>query len=285
MRGTQGFDPHDCISDMQDELLEAMDLAQELQKTIRGGHGQSRRTSANPQSALRRAQDHGSTPSSPNAFEAAAVHGTKRSRLNARPRSSHEGDTDENDLIECGYLELALGEWKRRLCQLGGVLGLTRSDRNIWTKLHDAGSTTAGFVWLTLLLELGVFLWKAIRQHDSWHQDVSVWTRLGTVTTDWAGFLRPFFVFYGTLFLIPTALSQIISMDRPQIRHARRGILSRRTTSGLSYFVLRFAMAYLLAQSHDSPRSLMEEIFRYVPCTLVLVTSGVGTVLSLASIA
>ncbi|KAF9964660.1 hypothetical protein BGZ70_006121 [Mortierella alpina] len=255
--GTQGLDPHRRPSERQ-ELSEAMDYAQRLQETPRGEHDPSRRSSANVQSASRRAQDHDTIPSEPKAFETAAVHRTERSRLNSGPRSSHEDDADEDDPLECGYLNLVLGEWKRRLCQLGGVLGLTTSDCSIWTKLHD------------------------------WHQDVSMWTQLGSVTTDWAGFLKPFFVFYGTLFLIPTILSQIVSMDRTRIRHADRGILSRRTTSGLSYFVLRFAMAYLLAQSDDSLWSLIEErkeIFRYVPCTLVLITSGIGTILSLASIA
>ncbi|KAG9325196.1 hypothetical protein KVV02_002050 [Mortierella alpina] len=281
--GTKG---PDATSAMQDELFEAMDLARGLQKTLRGGQTSSRRSSASFQSASMRTRDHDSICET-RVSGAAAVHGKKRSSSIAGSCSSQEGATDDDDPVECGYLKLVLDEWKRRVFQLGIVLGLTTSDCNIWTKLHDVGSTTTGLVWLTLLLELGVFLWRAVRQHDSWPQNVSIWTQLRTVTTDWAGFLKPFFVFYGTLFLIPTVLSQIVSMDRPQFRHGYRGILST-TTSSLSYFVLRFAIAYLLAQSDGSPWNRIEELketFRYVPCTLILVTSGVGTILSLASIA
>ncbi|KAF9924035.1 hypothetical protein BGZ67_009558 [Mortierella alpina] len=253
MLGTKGLD---STSVMQDELFEAMDLARGLQKTLRGGQTSSRRSSASFQSASMRTRDHDSICET-QVSGAAAVHGKKRSSSIAGSCSSKEGATDDDDPVECGYLKLVLDEWKRRVFQLGIVLGLTTSDCNIWTKLHD------------------------------WPQNVSIWTQLGTVTTDWAGFLKPFFIFYGTLFLIPTVLSQIVSMDRPQFRHGYRGILST-TTSSLSYFVLRFAIAYLLAQSDGSPWNRIEELketFRYVPCTLVLVTSGVGTILSLASIA
>jgi len=94
------------------------------------------------------------------------------------------------------------------------------------------------------------------------------------------------------------------------------GLLSRKTTSGLSYFVFKFALTYFLSQtsvatyqggtgllglakeaaetvaSHTGfgthHPTLLEgckflgEVFRYVPSSLGLATSGVGTILALA---
>ncbi|KAF9969981.1 hypothetical protein BGZ73_007436 [Actinomortierella ambigua] len=171
--------------------------------------------------------------------------------------------------------------------------------------------------------------------------------------TNWNDFLRPFFVYYVTLFLLPTLLSQIFNVDRAARHHHKHedakedhhhrptGLFAKRTTSGLSFFVFKFALTYLLIHHHYntglsvlSPTALgnvaanggagwakvakdaadalggsghghhhhhhhhylhhlphlslkhacecLDEVFRYVPATFSLVTSGVGTVLALA---
>jgi len=131
--------------------------------------------------------------------------------------------------------------------------------------------------------------------------------------------LRPFFSYYGTLFVIPTLLSQLFNVDRASKQRPREddhhheppvtGLLARKTTSGLSFFVFKFALTYFLSQSaihvhslggmaslakeaaashHHHHHTLWEgckylaEVFRYVPASLGLATSGTGTVLALA---
>lgn len=76
--------------------------------------------------------------------------------------------------------------------------------------------------------------------------------------TSWSDFLLPFFAYYGTLFVVPTLLSQLFNVDRARkARHdmdehhhhqTMTGLLSRTTTSGLSYFAFKFALTYLLSQ-------------------------------------
>lgn len=140
MMGTKGLQLHDAISGMQDELLEAMELARDLRETLVGGHLSSRRSSASSQSTSRRAQDHDSL-SQTQASGTAEHRDKNRSNTSAARRPSYKGDMDDdNDLVECGYLKLVLGEWKRFFCQLGGVLGFTTSDCSIWTILHDVSS-------------------------------------------------------------------------------------------------------------------------------------------------
>ncbi|KAG0255883.1 hypothetical protein BG011_004876 [Mortierella polycephala] len=146
--------------------------------------------------------------------------------------------------------------------------------------------------------------------------------------TNWDTFLKPFFTYYGTLFVIPTLLSQLFNVDRARkLRHHEEdehhhhqphlttGLLSRKTTSGLSYFVFKFALTYVLSQSTTPVQTatglaglaketvenmagvhghhhhyhhlwsgckFLAEVFRYVPPSLGMATSGVGTVLALA---
>lgn len=130
--------------------------------------------------------------------------------------------------------------------------------------------------------------------------------------------MTPFFAFYGTLFLVPTLLSQLFNVDRSHRHHNRNegpggaltGLLSRKTTSGLSYFVFKFALTYLFNQAASYPNrgglaglakeaaeaavghhahhhlwqdcEYLAEVFRYVPASLSAATSGVGTILALA---
>jgi len=126
--------------------------------------------------------------------------------------------------------------------------------------------------------------------------------------TNWPHFLQPFFSYYGTLFLLPTLLSQLFNVDRSSHSstsssssssdHHLTGLLAKRTTSGLSYFVFKFALTYFLGHSAGlrsvlgvggpgvggvwSGCKYISEIFRYVPQSLGLATSGAGTVLALA---
>ncbi|KAG0368067.1 hypothetical protein BGZ54_002742 [Gamsiella multidivaricata] len=164
----------------------------------------------------------------------------------------------------------------------------------------------------------------------NWQRDKESWSSCFGFFTNWPNFLLPFFAYYGALFVIPTLLSQLFNVDRARkVRHdvdehhhhkpSMTGLLSRTTTSGLSYFVFKFAMTYLLSQytlhhpvssvskltetakeaaetvasytgfahnhhSHHlwSDCEVVAEVFRFVPASLSLATSGVGTVLALA---
>lgn len=210
---------------------------------------------------------------------------------------------------------------------------------------HDLqlGSTSKGFVWLTLLLELGVFFSQAYSsfhqnhhqnhdhssgQHHHLHHDwlpswfgsyfYTCWVpHCLSFLTNWPHFLQPFFSYYGTLFLLPTLLSQLFNVDRAahsssdssspsssssSSSRCLTGLLAKRTTSGLSFFVFKFALTYFLGHSAGwrsvlgstlsggghgagglwSGCKYISEIFRYVPQSLGLATSGAGTVLALA---
>ncbi|KAG0027408.1 hypothetical protein BGZ81_005638 [Podila clonocystis] len=126
--------------------------------------------------------------------------------------------------------------------------------------------------------------------------------------TNWKNFLWPFFVYYGTLFVLPTLLSQLFNVDVSRPHHTRHhqdhgsgpstgttfntthtmtGLLSPKTTSGLSYFVFKFAITYLLMpRNHSSHYSGIwqgcKALYEYVPATVGLAISGVGVVLALA---
>ncbi|KAI1293344.1 hypothetical protein EDD11_008438 [Mortierella claussenii] len=88
--------------------------------------------------------------------------------------------------------------------------------------------------------------------------DEESWTSCLSFLTNWPNFLLPFFSYYGALFVLPTLLSQLFNVDRTRkLRadsedhrhpHVMTGVLSRTTTSGLSYFVFKFALTYLLSQ-------------------------------------
>ncbi|KAG9062306.1 hypothetical protein KI688_005220 [Linnemannia hyalina] len=189
---------------------------------------------------------------------------------------------------------------------------------NKWQTLHDLGSNSLGFVWITLLLELTVFLSSAFAQSS---QHGEGWFSCLNLLTNWPNFLKPFFAYYGTLFVIPTLLSQLFNVDRSRLhKHDQTqpsGLLSRKTTSGLSYFVFKFAITYFLSQTlaanlhaanpglvglakeavetavnHVSRQpvlmkncALLPQVFRYIPESVSLSTSGVGTILALAETA
>ncbi|KAF9148513.1 hypothetical protein BG015_009742 [Linnemannia schmuckeri] len=189
---------------------------------------------------------------------------------------------------------------------------------NKWQVLHDLGSNSLGFVWITLLLELTVFLSSAFAQNS---QHVEGWFSCLHLLTNWPNFLKPFFAYYGALFAIPTLLSQLFNVDRSRSHKHNQtqpsGLLSRKTTSGLSYFAFKFAMTYFLSQTltanlrADNPSlvglakeavetvvnhvshqpvlmknyCILPQVFRYIPESVSLSTSGVGTILALAETA
>ncbi|KAG0057829.1 hypothetical protein BGZ83_000016 [Gryganskiella cystojenkinii] len=233
----------------------------------------------------------------------------------------HEGGEHEGGVLGwCGSIRQEL---KHRFAECAGTCGFSTCASEYWRRLHDLGSTSAGFVWITFTLELLVFLTAAFTQHE--HKDGDDWFSCLSFFTNWAGFLKPFFSYYSTLFVIPTLLSQLFNVDRVSATssssHGKHsgltGLLSRKTTSGLSYFVFKFAMTYFLSQTsigsyhHGSSGLLglakdaaetfanhtgfgphhpallegckfLGEVFRYVPSSLSLATSGAGTILALA---
>lgn len=157
---------------------------------------------------------------------------------------------------------------------------------------------------LTLLLETTVFSTSAYAISGADHSHNSWWA----LVTNWKDFLWPIFLYYGTLFVLPTLLSQLFNVDisHPQhtrhhrdhgsgpmtgttatTTHATTSLLSPKTTSGLSYFVFKFAITYLLMpRDHGSHYSGIwqgcKALYEYIPATVGLAISGVGVLLTLA---
>ncbi|KFH67478.1 hypothetical protein MVEG_06210 [Podila verticillata NRRL 6337] len=267
---------HGSSSHIENELHQAMDLAPQLEKTLHGhheGHGRPcglhHRSHTHEESNHRHQQHHGS--------------------------KHHHGHAHNR---RGGFLSQVWAEWHRFGC--AGSCGLAQ----IADKLHDIGSTSRGLVLLTLLLETVVFVTSAFGEFgasgDHWY---SSWWAL---VTNWRNFLRPFLVYYGTLFVLPTLLSQIFNVDISRSQHthprdhgsgpltsnttathAATGFLSPKTTSGLSYFVFKFALTYLsIPREYGSHYSGIwqgcKALYEYVPVAVGLAISGVGVVLALA---
>ncbi|ORZ20147.1 hypothetical protein BCR41DRAFT_351359 [Lobosporangium transversale] len=204
-------------------------------------------------------------------------------------------------------------------------------------RVHDVGSTSTGFVFITFLFEFAVYL-SAAFSHQ-WHKDEDDQPSFFGTLMNWPDFLLPFFCYYSSLFVLPTLLSQLFNVDVARktdaeldaSQYAMTGLLSRSTTSGLSYFAFKFALTYCLSQyglhhhhvHHQYPAvnvtsrltnlakdaaetvamyagmgeqqnhylfhwmavpQYAAEVFRFVPASLSLATSGVGTILALAEI-
>ncbi|KAF9383463.1 hypothetical protein CPB97_006452 [Podila verticillata] len=267
---------HGSSRNFENKLHQAKDLALHLEETLHGHHedhdrsrGRHHRSYTHEESNHRHRQHHDS-------------------------KHHHEHAHDRHE----GFLNQVWAEWYRFAC--AGSCGLTQ----IADKLHDVGSTSRGLVLLTLLLETVVFVTSAYREFgasgDHWYG--SWWA----LVADWKNFLRPFFVYYGTLFVLPTLLSQLFNVDisRSQHTHPRdhgsgpltstttathttTGLLSPKTTSGLSYFVFKFALTYLsMPRDHGSHYSGIwqgcKALYEYVPVAVGLAISGVGVILALA---
>ncbi|KAG0025236.1 hypothetical protein BGZ82_010135 [Podila clonocystis] len=284
------------IEHVHEDLEGAKDIAHSLERTLqrkyRSGKETLRRASKDITSSV-----------------AVAIDGVVGHRHDRGHHRHHE---------ESSWGGTILSELKHRLgCNSGaGQCGFSACWTDAWNKIHDLGSTSSGFVWVTFLLELAVFLLSAFSQYS--HEGHEGWLSSLRLFSDCKAFLTPFFAFYGALFLVPTLLSQLFNVDKSHNHHDRHegpgssltGLLSRKTSSGLSYFVFKFALTYLLNQAASHPNrgglaglakeaaeavvghyghnhlwkgcEHLTEIFRYVPASLSAATSGVGTLLALA---
>ncbi|KAG0098392.1 hypothetical protein BGZ93_000234 [Podila epicladia] len=322
--GLKEHQVHGFMNHMQSELHDAKGLAKKLQETLHGKLSSGSSKTGSSSSARRGSQsqhplDQGSSSSG---RRSSKDHGDEHneassSSLRRRRRRSYEHADGEDEGLLGKVREWGqhwAGEVKHRFVECKGSCDFATCATKPWKLVHDLGSTSTGFVWLTLLLELGVFLSQAHSHfeagnkghHDGWFHCLSFFT-------NWADFLHPFFSYYGTLFVIPTLLSQLFNVDRSRVSRShdssssehlhsthRTGLLSGRkfTTSGLSYFAFKFALTYFLGQSQGlgslmghlaggglwSGCKYISQVFRYVPQSLGLATSGVGTVLALAEI-
>ncbi|KAI8597287.1 hypothetical protein EDD21DRAFT_385840, partial [Dissophora ornata] len=308
------------MENMQADLHEAADLAHNLEHRLQEKYQSGKET-------LRRAsKDLTSTVTHAIDEVVGAVSGDEGRPRHRHGRRHHGHGNHHED--ESWYSRM-VGGLKHRFADCAGACGFSMCMSRYWQKVHDVGSSSTGFVWLTFLLEFSVFMCAAYSQHD--HQAGEGWRSCLGFFTNWPDFLLPFFSYYGTLFVLPTLLSQLFNVDRARkIRHdadehhhhqsTMTGLLSRSTTSGLSYFVFKFALTYLLSQyalhhpvvstsrlaelakeaaetvashtgfggSHHPHYSMwsgckyVEEVFHFVPASLSLATSGAGTVLALA---
>ncbi|KAF9191010.1 hypothetical protein BGZ51_003420 [Haplosporangium sp. Z 767] len=248
-------------------------------------------------------------------------------RRHHRRRHSHTRYHGNDEDGEPGWGVRIFEELRHRVANCTGACDFSTCSTRCWQYVQDLGSTSLGFVWITFVLELAVFMSAAHFQYGN--DDNEGWLSCWHFFTNWDAFLKPFFAYYGTLFVIPTLLSQLFNVDRARkLRHHEEdehhhhrphlttGLLSRKTTSGLSYFVFKFALTYVLSQTETpvhtatglaglaketvenlagvhghhhhhyhhlwSGYKLLTEVFRYVPPSLGMATSGVGTVLALA---
>ncbi|KAF9427772.1 hypothetical protein BGZ94_004187 [Podila epigama] len=290
------------VQTVHDDLEGAKELAHslehKLQETYRSGKESLRRASVDLTSTVTDAID--------GVVDAVNGHG----HSHHHHRHGHGWcDTISHKLQRC--FGCSSGSCRLSECALDGL-----------QRIHNIGSTSTGFVWITFVVELGVFLYSSISEHGhKGHHDGWFSCLFNTLTlfANWNLFLIPFFAYYGTLFVIPTILSQLFNVDRASSRHARHeathggsvqnGLLARKTTSALSYFVFKFALTYLLSQAathgtgglanlakeaaeaivgHHGHHHLWQDcvhlskIFQYVPASLSAATSGVGTILALA---
>ncbi|KAG0299952.1 hypothetical protein BGZ98_009616, partial [Dissophora globulifera] len=304
------------MENMQSDLHDAAELAHSLEhnlhEKIKSGTDSLRRASVDLTSTVANAID-------------GVVHRDEARRRHYRHHHhGHEGDE------ELGWCRRIYGEIKHRFVNCAGACGFSTCRSRNWQMLHDLGSSSTGFVWITCVLEFSVFMGAAYLQHEQLHQDDSCWTSYLSFFTNWTHFLLPFFAYYSALFVLPTLLSQLFNVDRARRlradvdehhhhQHTMTGLLARTTTSGLSYFVFKFALTYLLSQyalehpvtsgtrladfakgaaetvaNHTgfggassqncllTASQYVAEVFHYVPASLSLATSGVGSVLALA---
>ncbi|KAG0251149.1 hypothetical protein DFQ27_008966 [Actinomortierella ambigua] len=249
-----------------------------------------------------------------------------------RGRQSHGGGDDEDE----GFLARTWSELKHHWTNCATECRVSACFTRCRKSAQEIASCSNGWVWVTSLVELATLLVTASSQAQKHSNGDTLAGRLSWLT-NWNDFLRPFFAYNSALFLAPTLLSLIFNVDRVAARQHRKhekedhdvqqqqqqhqarltGLLSNRTTSGLSFFVFRFALTYLLMHHfpavtpegghghishqlhhhihhhghHHLPYLSVQEFcqwlgeaFRYVPATVSLAMSGTGTVLALAEI-
>ncbi|KAF9966163.1 hypothetical protein BGZ70_003123 [Mortierella alpina] len=319
------------MDNMQTDLHQAKEKAQHLEHALhdkfQSGKASLNRASRDLTSSVTHAVD--------DVVDSVSGLGARRS---FRRGSRHHDDEDDDDEDagrhgrsrhrhhrhhgheEQGWCSWVVGEVRHRFTDCVGACGFSTCMSRNWERLHDLGSSSLGYVWITFVLELIVFTSAAHSQHGH-DYDTNNWLSCLHFLANWDNFLRPFFSYYGTLFVIPTLLSQLFNVDRASKQRPREddhhheppvtGLLARKTTSGLSFFVFKFALTYFLSQSATHVHSLggmaslakeaaashhhhhhhhtlwggckyLAEVFRYVPASLGLATSGTGTVLALA---
>ncbi|KAF9278717.1 hypothetical protein BGZ88_000392 [Linnemannia elongata] len=316
----RGFMEH-----MQGELHEAKDLAKQLEKTLQakfttGNSSQGKSTATMTANGGRRgSKDHSSFSRHDSGHSSSHQHHEgEHSSSNLLRSHRLQQDDDEDDDEEGGHHRHSKhhhghhhkhhhhhrgrgwGTQAIRAFKNHVVGNFCHYTPKLWRWVQDLGSTSRGFVWLTLLLELAIFFSQAY-YHLKSTSEGSYFSFL----TNWPNFLQPFFSYYGTFFLLPTLLSQLFNVDTSRLsgssssnKQSFTGLLSKHTTSGLSYFVFKFALTYFLGHSIGFKSLLgtplpagakmwsgckyISDIFRYVPQSLGLATSGAGTILALA---
>ncbi|KAF9162052.1 hypothetical protein DFQ26_003904 [Actinomortierella ambigua] len=180
-----------------------------------------------------------------------------------RGRQSHGGGDDEDE----GFLARTWSELKHHWTNCATECRVSACFTRCRKSAQEIASCSNGWVWVTSLVELATFLVTASSQAQKKGDTLA--GRLSWLT-NWNDFLRPLFAYNSALFLAPTLLSLIFNVDRAAARRHRKhekedhdvqqqqqqqqqqhqarltGLLSKRTTSGLSFFVFRFALTYLL---------------------------------------
>ncbi|KAF9188165.1 hypothetical protein BGZ51_000810 [Haplosporangium sp. Z 767] len=308
-------DVREFMEHMQDELHDAHKLAKDLENTLRGRHTYGSSAQNGGEEVLERSH------STQQITEEVSSPVTKKRRHSHSHKHSHQHGHDR------GRFWRLKRKVKHHFRDCVGQYSFMACIYKPWKKLHELGSTSTGLVWITLLLELSVFLVQAFAQHQQayphlrhhgedkrlYYHAPSSWFPYLAFLTNWPEFLNPFFSYYGAFFVLPTLLSQLFNVDHKAalLSHRRNdrsrhglatGLLAKGpTTSALSFFAFKFALTFFLSQSAGlmgllggaigatskskglwSGCKYIAEVFRYIPCSLGLATSGAGTVLSLA---
>ncbi|KAF9097788.1 hypothetical protein BGX23_007884 [Mortierella sp. AD031] len=296
-REVRGFMEH-----MQGELHDAKDLAKQLEETLHaktttGSGGSNHDKSTVTTTTTTKTSGSGVGGGGRRGSKDHHDSGHSSSHHKSRHSSSHRHDDSDNHLLRSHRLHRGDGdddddeEHRHHHKHKHGRHGHRGHGVHVW------GSRIVGIVkhHLGNVRHYTDKPWRYLQDSTSGSSCVGF-------LTNWPNFLQPFFSYYGTFFLLPTLLSQLFNVDRAASSSSSKpsltGLLSKRTTSGLSYFVFKFALTYFLGHSIGF-RSLLgtalpagakiwsgckyiSDIFRYVPQSLGLATSGAGTVLALA---
>lgn len=149
----------DFMEHVQDELHEAKELAHSLEQTLQDKYKSGKQ-------AVRRASNEFSSTVShalEEAVEAVTGSGSSPTVTTSPHRSHHYGHADGHERSWCAQIS---DELKHRFASCAGTCGFSACIAEHWKRLHDLGSTSVGFVWLTLVLELLVFLTAAFSKHS-----------------------------------------------------------------------------------------------------------------------
>ncbi|KAG0096909.1 Acyl-CoA-binding domain-containing protein 5 [Podila epicladia] len=84
---------------------------------------------------------------------------------------------------ESSWCSTILSELKYHMGCSSGHFGLSAWWTDAWKKIHDLGSTSSGFVWITFLFELAVFLFSAFSRYS--YEDHDGWVSSLRLFSDW----------------------------------------------------------------------------------------------------